>query len=223
MDKLDLPKSVRLLDKNERSGSMHGYNFRGWDYEGGWLVTSPQLGVDPDKAIWVNSQPDFFAVPRKLAGQEVIELTPERTDLSGKDRDAILRMAWHWDVGEPMTKNGTCVVQSLAKALDSTTENLTEMFIKALRDPQIKEHAIEVLQRNGYRVSEYGGIGFCRERRRIVFMHRRDNPRDGHVVLAYENDESVFDPDGRFKKVEDFIWARNWGYEIEGVLVVEKI
>jgi hypothetical protein len=42
-------------------------------------------------------------------------------------------------------------------------------------------------------------------------------------LLVYENDVSVLDPDGCFKKLEDFVWARNWVYEMKGVLVVEKI
>jgi hypothetical protein len=222
MDKLDSPEAFHLLDKNERSGSIRGYDFRGWDYEGGWLVSSSQLGVDPEKAVWVNRQRGFYTVPRTLAGKEVIEITPEHLDLSDKDKDAIIRMAWCWEIGEPMAKNGTCVVQALAIALDLTVEDITEMFVTAFRNPQIKGHIIEVLQQNGYRVSECDGIGHCPEHRRLVLMRAIADQTEGHVVLVYENDVSVFDPDGRFKKVGDFMWASHWGYEMNGVLVLEK-
>jgi hypothetical protein len=42
-----------------------------------------------------------------------------------------------------------------------------------------------------------------RESRRLVTMFQTDDPKSGHVVLIYENDENVFDSNGVFKKVAD--------------------
>jgi hypothetical protein len=224
VDKLSTPKIVHLLDKNERIGSMHGYTFRGWDYEGGWLVVSPQLERYREKAIWVSSPTDFGAVPRSLIGHEVIDIGHDPIDLSDEEKDAIRRMIWHWEIWEASLRDGTCMVQSLAKALDLTIEAVREMFVQAFRDPRVAEEAVRTLEENGYKVCNCGPNGFgYRERRRLVTMTQTADPTKGHVVLIYENDENIFDSSGRFKKVSDLLAAGWWGYKLGDVLVFEKV
>jgi hypothetical protein len=50
-----------------------------------------------------------------------------------------------------------------------------------------------------------------RESRRLVTMFQTDDPKSGHVVLIYENDENVFGSNGVFKKVADFTMSGIWG------------
>ena len=44
-------------------------------------------------------------------------------------------------------------------------------------------------------------------------MIRKDDPKKGHVVLIYENDEKVFDSDGVFKKAGDLLFFRYVGLQ----------
>jgi hypothetical protein len=223
MAKLGARITIRKLDRSKRTSPMYGYDFRGWDCEGGWLVASPQLERYSDKAIWVDRVRDFYAIPLALAGQEVIEISPVPAELTDPEKKAILNVAWHWEFWEPTLRDGTCMVQSLEKALDLTIADIREMFMRAYRDPSRKEHVVEVLEQNGYKVQKFGPEGFSyRDDRRIVTMNQIANPTDGHAVLVYENDKDIFDSSGKFKKVSDLMWAPNWGYKLGDVLIIEK-
>jgi hypothetical protein len=140
-----------------------------------------------------------------------------------EEKDAIISMVWQWEILEPLTVAGTCMVESLAKALDLSNDNILEMFRRAQRYPSIQDGTVKTLEENGYKVHIFGPEGFgYRERRRLVTMVRKDDPKSGHVVLIYENDEKVFDSDGVFKKVGDLIMSGNWEYDRGSVLIIEK-
>jgi hypothetical protein len=222
MDKLDPPKTVRLLDNNGRSSSENGYDFTVWNYDGGWLIASPQ--IHPDKAIWVESVTDFYAVSLTLAGQETIEIEPEPIELTDKGKVAVQRVTWDWEFWEPTLKDGACLVQCLAKAIDSTDDDVKEMFKRAFRDPRRMDHAIEILKENGYELCNCGPDGFgYRERRRLVTMKEIANQNNGHVVLVYENDSGIFDSSSKFKDVSQLLWAQSWGYKLGDVFLIEKM
>jgi len=214
----------RVEVRNGRSGSTHGYSFTGWEYQEGWLITFWLTGRDPVKTIWVESPTTFYSVPRvEIGGQRVIEISPEPIELTSEERDAIISMVWQWAILEPLTVAGTCMVESLARALDTSNDDILHMFRRALRDPSIQDDAVKTLEENGYKVRVFGSEGFSyREWRRLVTMVRKDDPKSGHVVLVYENDEGVFDSDGVFKKVGDLLFSGTLGYDRGAVLIVEK-
>jgi hypothetical protein len=214
----------RVEARNGRSGNTHGYAFTGWEYEEGWLITFWLIGRDPVKTIWVESPTTFFSVPRiQLDGQRVVEINPDPIELTAEEKDAIISMVWQWAILEPLTVAGTCMVESLAKVLDLSNDDILDMFRRAQRDPSIQDDTVKTLEENSYKVHVFGPEGFgYREHRRLVTMVRKDDPKSGHVVLIYENDEKVFDSDGVFKKVADLIMSDNWGYERGSVLIIEK-
>jgi hypothetical protein len=224
MNELNAVKTFQLLGSAPHTGSTHGYDFTGWDYKGGWLVACPQLERFSGKAIWTDNGSDFFAVPRSLAGQQTIEIGGEPLELTD-ERNVLRRIIWQLEVGEPMAKDGTCVLQSVARALDLAVEDVTEMFIRAFRDPQRIDHLIQTLGENGYGVTKLGpdGLGRYRERRRLVSMDKTDGSKTGHVVLVYENDEGIFDSSGFFKQVGDVLFAPTLGYRLTNVLLIEKL
>jgi len=222
---MDAPRAyetVRLKDKEEHKTSFEGFDFRGWDCETGWLFTCPQLPVDPDKAVWAKDLDNLYIVPRMPPGHEVLTVEPQDAEFSEKEKHAIRRALWHWEFEEPMSKTGTCVLQCLTKALDLPAGDLTEMFVAAFANPQDKHDVIKVLELNGYQITEYEAIGLCPNRRRLVTLHRMADPNDGHMILVYEDNETVFDSSGKFKKIAHFICASSWGYKVDGVLVIEK-
>ena len=214
----------RVEARNGRRGSTHGYGFTGWEYEEGWLISFWAIGRDPVKTVWVDSPASFYSVPRiQVGGQRVIEINPEPIELTAEEKDAIISMVWRWEILEPLTVAGTCMVESLARTLDMSNEDILDMFRRARRDPSIQNHAVKTLEENGYKVHVFGPEGFSyRERRRLVTMVRKDDPKIGYVVLIYENDENVFDSDGVFKKVGDLLFSGTSGYERGAVLIVEK-
>ncbi len=217
-------ETIRKLDKTEHSGSTGSYVFTGWNCKKGWLIASPQLERYTGKAIWVKMRPDFYVVPRERAGQELIEVAPEPAELSDDEKSVILRMTWHWEFWVPTLIEGTCVIESLAKMLDLSFDVLKEMFIAEYLNPAVKEDVIHTLEDNGYKVHSVGPEGFgYREQRRLVFMKRIAADGSGHVILIYENDESIFDTDSKFKKMADLLMARGMGYEICDVLLIDKV
>src|SRR5713226_1345910 len=125
----------QLIGKEKVSGSMRGYAFSGWDYDGGWLVGFSPLGGGPEKTVWADSKTVFYAFPNpSLAGQENIEISPEPIALTDEEKDAILGMAWQWEIWEPMSRDGMCMVQCLTKYLDLPEDDIVEMFRRAFRD-----------------------------------------------------------------------------------------
>jgi hypothetical protein len=225
MHQLNAAKTFESLDSVPHTGSTQGYDFVGWDYKGGWLIASPQLERFSGEAIWTDDGSQFFAVPRSLAGQQTIEVGGKPLELTSGERGVLGRIAWQLEFGDAMAKNGMCVVQSLARALDLTVGDVTEMFIRGFRDPQRLDHLTETLQENGYGSTEVGpdGFGCHRERRRLVLMERTDGSKTGHVVLVYENDEGIFDSSGFFKQVGDLLLAPTLGYRLTNVLLIEKV
>jgi len=214
----------RVEARNGRSGSTHGYGFTGWEYEEGWLISFWLIGRDPVKTVWLDRLTSFYSVPRvQVGGQRVIEINPEPIELTAEEKDAIISMVWQWEIVEPLTVAGMCMVESLAKALDMSNDDILEMFRRARRDPSIQDHAVKTLEENGYKVHVFGPEGFgYRERRRLVTMIRKDDPKKGHVVLIYENDEKVFDSDGVFKKAGDLLFSDTLGYNKGSVLIVDE-
>jgi len=151
----------RVEVRNGRSGSTHGYSFTGWEYQEGWLITFWLIGRDPVRTIWVDSPTTFYAVPRmQLGGQRVIEINPEPIELTAEEKDAIISMVWQWKILEPLTVAGTCMVESLARALGMSNDEILDMFRRARRDPSIQDDAVKTLGENGYKVHVFGSEGF---------------------------------------------------------------
>jgi hypothetical protein len=216
--------TIRKLDKIKQIGQMGRYAFTGWNCKEGWLIASPQFERYADKAIWVKTRVDFYLVPRVLVGQELIRVASEHAELSDDEKRAILRMTWHWEFWVQTEIEGKCVISSLAKMLDLSEDALKEMFIAEYCNPAVKEDVIYTLRANGYEVNAAGPNGFgYGEERRLVFMRRIARDGSGHVVLIYEDDKSVFDTNNKFRKPADFLMARGMGYEIDDVLLIEKI
>ena len=214
----------RVAEKNGRSGTAHGYAITGWEYEEGWLITFWLIGQDPVKTVWVDSPTTFYSVRRiQLDGQRAIEINPEPLELTAEEKDAIISMVWRWEIPEPLTVAGTCMVESLAKALDLSNDDILEMFRRARRDPSIQDHAVKTLEENGYKVHVFCPEGFSyRERRRIVTMIKKKDQTKGHAVLVYENNEGIFDAASIFKRVDDIFSTGTLGYNIGSVLIIEK-
>jgi hypothetical protein len=214
----------RVEVRNGRSGTTHGYAFTGWEYEEGWLVTFWLIRRDPVRTVWVDSPTAFYSVPRiQLGGQRIIEINPEPIELTDEEKDAISSMIWQWEIREPLTEAGTCMVESLARALDLSNEDIFDMFRRARRDPSIQADAIKTIEENGYSVHVFGPEGFgYRENRRIVTMIEKNDHTKGHAVLVYENDEGIFDSAGVFKKVGDILFTGTLEYDRGSVLIVEK-
>lgn len=217
----------RVEGRNGRSGAAHGYAFTGWEYKEGWLVSFWLIGRDPVKTVWVSGSfdlPSYYSVPRiQLEGQRVIEINPDPIELTDDEKDAIVSMIWQWEIREPLTLAGTCMVESLARGLGLSNDAIFDMFKRTRRDPSIQEDVVKTLDENDYKVYLFGPEGFgYRESRRLVTMLRKDDPKSGHVVLIYENDAAVFDSNGVFKKVEDLIMSGIWGYDRGSVLIIEK-
>ena len=61
-----------------------------------------------------------------------------------------------------------------------------------------------------------------RESHRLVTMFQKDDPKSGHLVLIYENDENVFGSNGVFKKVGTSPCRAFGGYDRGSVLIIEK-
>ena len=108
--------------KHNRIGTFKGYAVTGWDYEEGWLVSLSLIGIDSAKSLWVDGSfesPRFGFVPGvQLDGQQPIEIDPEPIELKAQDIDAILSTIWDWEVWEPITMAGTCMIESLERILD---------------------------------------------------------------------------------------------------------
>jgi hypothetical protein len=66
------------------------------------------------------------------------------------------------------------------------------------------------------------GFGQFYNYRRLVFMVRKDDPTNAHVVLVYENDRDIYDSSGVFKKVSDILWTDTLGYSRGPILLIEK-
>ncbi len=144
-------------------------------------------------------------------------------ELTDEEKDAITSMIWQWEISEPLTVAGTCMVESLARALDLSNDDIFDMFRRTRRDPSIQEDAVTTLEENSHKVQVFGPEGFgYRDSRRLVTMIQKNDRKKGHVVLIYENDERVFDSDGVFKKVGDLLFSDNLGYDRGSVLIVEK-
>jgi hypothetical protein len=214
----------RVETKNGRSGSAHGYAFSGWEYEEGWLISFWLIGRDPVKTIWVDSPTAFYSVPRmEIDRQRIIEINPEPIELTDGEKEAVISMMWRWEILEPLTAAGTCMVESLAKALDLSNDDVLDMFRRARCDPSILEDATKTLEENGYKVDVFGPNGFgYRESRRLVTMVRKDDPKSGHAVLIFENDQGLFDSDGIFKQVGDLLFSNNLGYDMGSVLIIKR-
>ena len=217
----------RVEARNGRSGATHGYAFTGWEYEEGWLISFWLIGRDPVKTVWVSGSfdvPTYYSVPRiQLDGQRIIEINPEPIELTDEEKDAIISMVWQWEIQEPLTEAGTCMVESLARGLDLSNDAILDMFKRNRRDPSIQEDAVKTLEENGYRVRILGPEGFSyRDSRRLVTMTQKNDQKKGHVVLIYENDERVFDSNGVFKKGGDLLFSNTLGYDMGSVLIIEK-
>src|ERR1700757_4047247 len=106
-----------VAEKHNRSGSFKGYAVTGWDYEEGWFVNLSSVGRDPAKVVWVIGpfkSPSFYSVPGiQHDGQRVIEIDPEPIKLAAEEKDAILSAIWEWEIWEPVTIAGTCMIDSL--------------------------------------------------------------------------------------------------------------
>lgn len=217
-----------VAEKHNRSGSFKGYAVTGWDYDEGWLVSLSVIGSDSAKSLWVDGSwesPRFGSVPGvQLDGQRAIEIDPEPVELSAEERDAILSTIWDWDVWEPVTIAGTCMIESLERRLDLPREVVLDWFRTARRDPSIKEQVVKTLEENGYTVNARGpeGFGEFHSQRRLVFMSQKKDQTKGHVVLVYENDSGIFDSSKRFKQVGDLLWADHFGYKMDSVFILEK-
>jgi hypothetical protein len=171
------------------------------------------------KTLWVGGSfnlPNFYSVPRiQIDKQRVIEINPEPIELKDEEKDAIISMVWQWQIHEPLTEAGTCMVESLAKGLDLSNDAILDMFKRTRRDPSIQEDAVKTLEENGYRVQIFGPEGFSyRDSRRLVTMIQKDNQKKGHVVLIYENDKGMFDSNGVFKNVGDLLFSSRLGYDM---------
>jgi hypothetical protein len=131
----------RVEARNGRSGATHGYAFTAWEYEEGWLIGFWLIGRDPVRTVWVSGSFDvstFYSVPRiQTDKQRVIEINPEPIEPPDNEKDAIISVIWKWEIQEPLTEAGTCMVESLAKALDLSNDDIFDMFRRARRDPSI--------------------------------------------------------------------------------------
>jgi hypothetical protein len=215
----------RVEVNNGRRGTAHGYAFTGWEYEEGWLITFWMVGRDPVKNVWAEGLTTFYSVPWIRPGeQRVIEINPEPIVLTAEEKDAISTMVWRWKIAEPLTMAGTSMVESLAKALDLPNNDALDMFRRAGRDPGIQDDVVKTLEENGYKARVSGPEGFAkfRDHRRLVTMFRKDDPESVHVVLIYENDERLFDPDGLFNEVRDLLFPSALGYEKGPALIIGK-
>jgi hypothetical protein len=217
-----------VAEKQSCNGSFKGYALAGWEYEEGWLISSSSIGHDSATTIWVDGTSDlpcFYSIHRiQLDGQRAIEIDPEPIEVSQEEKDAILSAIWEWEIWEPVTRAGTCVIDSLVRMLDLSRDVVLDWFRTTLRNPSIQENIVKTLEENGYTVDIAGpeGFGKFHEYRRLVTMFRKDDPNDGHVVLIYENDSAIFDASGVFKRVADILWSDSLGYNRGPVLKVEK-
>jgi hypothetical protein len=215
-------------EKHNRSGPFKGYNVTGWDCKEGWLIGLSLTGSDSAKNVWVDGSfesPRFGSVPGvQLDGEQIIEIDPEPVELSAEEQDAILSTIWDWEVWEPVTIAGTCMIESLERMLDLSREVVLDWFRTARRDPSVKEQVVKTLEAKGYRVEERGpeGFGEFHAHRRLVFMFQKKDQTKGHVVLVYEENKDIFDSSKRFKQVGDILWADTLGYKLGSVLIVEK-
>lgn len=217
-----------VAEKHGRIGTFNGYAVTGGGYEEGWLVSLSLIGSDSAKSLWVDGSfesPRFGSVPGiQLDGQRAIDIDSEPIELTADEKDAIMSMIWEWEVWEPITTAGTCMIESLERMLDLPREVVLDWFRTTRRDPSIREQVVETLEENGYKVDVRGpeGFGEFYNHRRLVFMFRKDDQTKGHVVLVYENDKGIFDSSKRFKQVGDILWADGLGYKLGPVLIVEK-
>ena len=215
---------LKLKDTTVRSGSMPGYAVNGWDYEGGWLVKLSPPGNPSERTMWVSSRTAFDDLPNSTpAGEGTIEILPKPLELPDSEKAHILDLIWHWEIWEPTLKEGTCLVQCLARAIDLADDDIVDMFRRALRDPRTVEDTILTLGENGYKATQFDpdGFGRYRDRRRLVTMTQTSDSTQGHVVLIYENDADVFDSSNTFKKVDDLLSAPMRGYRIDHILVID--
>lgn len=216
-----------VADKHTRSGSFKSYAIRGWNYDEGWIM-SLASGSGSAKNVWVSGSfesPTFEEVsspPSDEAG--VIEIDPKPIDLSADEKDAILSMAWEWEIWERTVAAGTCMIDSVHRMLELPRDDVLDWFRKTRRDPSVPELVAETLKENGREVETFGPDGFGQfySQRRLILLLRKDDDRKGHAVLVYENDSAIFDSDNRFKQVGDFLWACNLGYRIASVVVLKE-
>jgi hypothetical protein len=217
-----------ITDQHHRKGTSNGIEFYGWDYEEGWLISSPSISRGSGELLWVygtSSAPCFHSVSSmEPVDQSAVEIEVEPMEVTLAEKTAILGMFWQWEIWEPITIAGTCAIDCLERMLDLSRDVLLDWFRTAGRNPSVLEHIVETLKENGYAVDITGPEGFGRFRgfRRLVSMLRKDDPTKGHVVLIYEHDQAIFDSSGVFKRVGDIVWSDRLGYNRGAVLRIEN-
>ena len=217
-----------ITDQHYRTGNFNGIEFSGWDYEEGWIISSPSICRGPGELLWVDgtaAAPCFHSVsPMKPGDQSAIEIEVEPMEVTLAEKTAILGIFWQWEVLAPLTIEGTCAIDSLERMLDLSRDVLLNWFRTACRNPSVQEHIVKTLEENGYTVDIAGpeGFGRFRDSRRLVEMFQKGDPTKGHVVLIYEHDQAIFDSSGVFKQVGDIVWSDRLGYDRGPVLRIEK-
>lgn len=216
-----------VRDKQIRSGSFKGYALTGREFEEGWLISFSFTGSDP-VTIWADGSfesPCFYSVSAtQIGGTQAFEIDRERIELTSEEKDVVLGMTWNWEIWEPLTIAGTCMIDSLVRMLDLSRDVVLDWFRITGRDPSIQDDVFKTLEENGYVVHVAGpeGFGLFHDYRRLVFMFKKDAPHEGHVVLIYENDNRIFDSSGTFKKVGDILFTGTLGYNRGSVVRIEK-
>ena len=219
---------VPIGENRHRTGTFNENEFHGWDYQDGWIISSPFIGKTPGEHIWVEGTVDalrFYSVRSPLVGDQFpSEIEIEPIALCAAEVTSVFGMLWQWEIWEPITIAGTCAIDSLERMLDLPREVLLDWFRAAGKDPSIKEHIITTIEEHGYTATIAGPEGFGRFRdfRRLVSMFQKTDPAKGHVVLIYEDDRAIFDSSGVFKKVSDIVMSGIWGYDRGFVLRIVK-
>lgn len=211
-----------------RNGTVNGFEFRGLDCVGGWLIAASSPGIPPARMFWITGTFGslvYYATDLvDFDGRASFEVDANEIDLTSAEKKDLLRMVWEWEVWEPILLQGTCAVESLERMLQLPRETLLSWFVEAGRNPSLLDDIVTTLQENGYRVQLAGpeGFGQFREYRRMISMFLKKDPTQGHVVLVYENDSDIFDAAGVFKRVGDIVWSDTLGYNRGSVVKIEK-
>jgi hypothetical protein len=217
-----------VADQRRRITSFRGYTLTGWEYEEGWLMGVSLRGRETVTTLWVDGSfesPGFHSLHAvQFDDSRVLEIDGEPIELTQEERDVVLGTIWEWEIWEPITKAGTCMIDSLERMLDLPRDRLVDWFRIAGRNPSIQEDVVKTLEEKSYTVDVAGpnGFGQFHEYRRLVVMFQKKDPKNGHVVLIYENNSGIFDASGVFKKVSDILFTGTLGYDRGPVICVRR-
>lgn len=224
-----MKQAIRAVaEQKERTGTCNGFAFVGYEYEEGWFISIAPAGDDSPRLLWVDGT--FAALrfsvfaPNASTGLGFTEVDAEPIDVTAEVKEAVLAMIWEWEVWEPITVAGTCAIESLVRMVDLPQDTLLAWFRIAGRNPSVPEEIILTLEENGHTVDIAGpeGLGKFHEHHRLVAMYRKDDPKNGHVILIYAFDKGVFDAAGVFKEVSHILWSDRYGYNRGFVWRIQK-